>query len=355
MTARAKSGAAGIREIADALGVSIGTVDRALHGRSGVSEGTRERVLAMARQLNYSPNLAARHLKLNRRQRVGVFLPKEIASFYDPVRYGIQAAAKAIAGSVEVAFHEFPRIGEGDLEALQAADWTTYDGVILAPGQTLATKALWQQIGARQRPVVLVTTDAPDSERLASVAVDGVISGSIAAELLSRAVRHEGAAVAVFTGDLRVHDHADKVRGFLDGLGLFGPHLCPLAPVETHDHAKLAYDEARALMREVPGLCGVYCSTANSLPVLQAAREAGLLERMQIITTDLFPELCAELEAGAVLATLEQRPFTQGRRAFELLSSFLSTAEQPERLHRLAPHIVLRSNLPLFLQRLGGA
>lgn len=45
--------AAGIREIAEALGTSIGTVDRALHGRTGVSARTKTRVLRMTEQLGY--------------------------------------------------------------------------------------------------------------------------------------------------------------------------------------------------------------------------------------------------------------------------------------------------------------
>ena len=83
----------GIKEIAVALGVSIGTVDRALHNRSGVNEKTRSRVLAKAKELAYRPNLAARNLKLNRRLRIGVFLPRQIASYFDLLRKGIQASA----------------------------------------------------------------------------------------------------------------------------------------------------------------------------------------------------------------------------------------------------------------------
>ena len=39
---------AGIKDIAQALGVSIGTVDRALHGRPGINPSTQKRVLKMA-------------------------------------------------------------------------------------------------------------------------------------------------------------------------------------------------------------------------------------------------------------------------------------------------------------------
>jgi DNA-binding LacI/PurR family transcriptional regulator len=49
-------------DLARLCGVSQGTVDRALHGRPGISAATRERVLAMAREHGYRPNPAAREL-----------------------------------------------------------------------------------------------------------------------------------------------------------------------------------------------------------------------------------------------------------------------------------------------------
>ena len=42
--------ARGIHLIAEIAGVSIGTVDRALHGRGGIKEATRERILEIARR-----------------------------------------------------------------------------------------------------------------------------------------------------------------------------------------------------------------------------------------------------------------------------------------------------------------
>ena len=51
---------AGVKDIADALGLSIGTVDRALHNRPGINALTRQRVLSMAETIGYRPNLAAR-------------------------------------------------------------------------------------------------------------------------------------------------------------------------------------------------------------------------------------------------------------------------------------------------------
>ena len=88
----------GIKEIARALGISIGTVDRVLHNRPGVSLKTKARVLDMAEQIGYKPNLAAVALKLNRRIEIAVVLPKQISHFFDPLRAGIRAAADATVG-----------------------------------------------------------------------------------------------------------------------------------------------------------------------------------------------------------------------------------------------------------------
>src|SRR5271169_5904249 len=74
----------GIHRIAEMANVSIGTVDRALHGRSGIKEATRKRILQIAQQIGYSPNLAARALSVAKsRVRIGVCIPKEIHFFYD--------------------------------------------------------------------------------------------------------------------------------------------------------------------------------------------------------------------------------------------------------------------------------
>ncbi len=52
-----------LKDIATLSGVSLGTVDRVIHNRGQVAEKTRERVLQVAKELNYTPNIMARALK----------------------------------------------------------------------------------------------------------------------------------------------------------------------------------------------------------------------------------------------------------------------------------------------------
>lgn len=349
MKEQSSAGRPGIKQIADALGISIGSVDRAIHGRPGVSPKTRDRVLKLAEKLNYRPNLAARNLKLNRHIRIGVFLPQQIASFFDPMRAGIRSASSENTNaSIEVQFFSFPRLGEGDLKCMIQHQWHQFDGVILAPGSPAQVSEITGTLPQDSVPMVFVATDAARTPRLSSVAIEPAISGGIAAELLGQILRENRTVIAI-TGDLSIQDHSEKLQGFAAGLALHAPHLTLLPAIESHESQQDARRATRELLKRHPDLGGMYINTANSIPVLKAIEESGRLGRIRIIATDLFPELATYIEAGHVFASLNQRPFTQGRMAFELLSRYLIGGIAPKRRIRLAPHIVLRSNLGLLM------
>src|ERR1019366_8431225 len=109
-------------DIAQALGVSTGTVHRALHNHHGVSPVSKARVQQMAKTLHYRPNLAARYLSSKRNLRISVNTLQGTTSFWDEVRAGIGAEARALVmENVEIEYRTYPRLGEGEEEAFEAA------------------------------------------------------------------------------------------------------------------------------------------------------------------------------------------------------------------------------------------
>ena len=66
-----------IKDIAKMADVSVGTVDRVIHGRSGVSESSRKRVEEILKQLDYQPNMYASALASE--QEVRICLPAATA------------------------------------------------------------------------------------------------------------------------------------------------------------------------------------------------------------------------------------------------------------------------------------
>jgi LacI family transcriptional regulator len=350
--ARKRTKPPGIREIAQTLGVSIGTVDRALHDRPGINQSTRARVLELAGTLGYRPNLAARFLSSRKQLRVGVCLPRQIASFFDLVRDGIQDGAHAFESSgVRVVYKSYPRLGQGETEALAEALDDHIDGLVIAPGRPEGLAPLMRKAVERGIPVVCVNTDAPGIEHLATVSVDSATSGALVGELMGRFLGGEGRVVVV-TGQLSTVDHLQKLDGFRKELGDTWPRVGIAAVVEAHDDEAEAYEKCRQVLASTPDVAGVYVSTANSIPVLKALDDQGLGGDITIVTTDLFPALARLIESGKVAATIYQRPWAQGQIAFQAIYRFLVQGVTPPPVNRLSPHVVMRSNLKLFLDRM---
>ena len=341
-----------LRDIAQSLGTSIGTVHRALHDNPGVSAATKARVLQVARNLGYRPNLAARYLSSKKTLRISVNTPQGTTSFWDEVRSGIRDEAESILlENVEVEFRTCPTLGEGEEEALEAAIRDQVDGIIIFPSSPQKLRAAIRRATRANIPVVCVATDAPQSGRLGVVGIDTLASGSIAADLMGRFLNGKEGSIALTVFDMDITEHSEQYSAFQATLETFYPNLQTLKPVEDHDIEKEAYRKCRRLFEERSDLAGVYVTTEASIPVLKAAQDAKLLDRLTIITTDLFPDLVPYIRSSAVIATIYQRPHAQGELALRMLHEFL--AEGGRRSHQvaLAPHLVMRGNLDFFLRR----
>ena len=305
----------------------------------------------MAQAMGYKPNLAARYLKSQKQLRIAVHLPAEIAFFFDAIRQGIAEAAAPFEPAVRIDFAAYPRLGEGDVGLFEHALSDGTGGIIICPGMPATLKPLIRKASRHNIPVVCVATDAPGTERLAAISACPSTSGAVAGELLCRTVRSSG-AFGLVTGSLQTGDHADKVEGFRSIIRALDPKREIAAIIETHDDPGTAYSRTSGLLRDRSDLCGVYVGTANSLPVLQAIEESGCGGRIAVITTDLFPALIPFIRSGRVLATIDQRPQTQGRLALQALYQFLLDGRCPAPTIKVAPHIVMMSNLDLLAERL---
>jgi LacI family repressor for deo operon, udp, cdd, tsx, nupC, and nupG len=83
-----------IKDIAERAGVSVATVSRALSGSSLVTDETRQRINALARELNYRPNVSARNLRTRRSMSVLLVVRDVGNPFYLEIRRGGEATAR---------------------------------------------------------------------------------------------------------------------------------------------------------------------------------------------------------------------------------------------------------------------
>ncbi|MFI6322433.1 LacI family DNA-binding transcriptional regulator [Nonomuraea sp. NPDC050556] len=83
-----------IKDVAEAAGVGVATVSRVLSGGSA-SAATRERVLAVAAQLDYRPSALGRNLRQRRTGGIGLLVPDLTDTFYGQLAEGVLACARS--------------------------------------------------------------------------------------------------------------------------------------------------------------------------------------------------------------------------------------------------------------------
>ncbi len=146
-----------IKDIAKMADVSVGTVDRVIHGRSGVSEASRKRVEEILKQLDYQPNMYASALASNKKYAFSCLLPQhEEGEYWTAVEAGIHDALIAYSDfniSVDLSYydpfdyHSFVNVAQGILE--QAPD-----GVMFAPTVPQHTKSFTEELNRRSTPYI---------------------------------------------------------------------------------------------------------------------------------------------------------------------------------------------------------
>jgi len=329
---------AGIREIAACLGVSIGTVDRALHDRRGISRGTRTRVLEAARVLGYRPNLAARALKSRRSvTRIGVRLASAADPFAEEVRRGVLDAARmfqaAGAGVVDL-----PGRGAGDGAAHSEVP-SDLDGLIVVAGPGSEPCDAVDAEG-RRIPHVLVGASAIGAPgALSTVCVEAATVGGVAAELLGRALSG-GGQVLVATGPACGPEAEETLDAFTERLAAWWPSIAVVQAAGG--------EGGRIESSNVPGVPGVFVAGRDPEEIAAALGETGPDGRVTIVAAELTTALGILIAGGQVAAAIDRRPFQQGEVAFNTLYRFLAGHLTPPPRVRLAPQIVMRANLGLF-------
>ncbi len=167
-----------IKEIAKKAGVSAGTVDRVLHNRGEVAEATRDLVLKIAKEGNYSTNVFARNLKLNKVYNLAVILPKD-NEYWKNQSEGIEEAAEEYASlGMQLSFYTFDRQDKDSfLTQSNIALNSSPDGVILAPLLQREATQICESLQQADIPFIFVDSNLDNIKPLAFIGQDSRQSG----------------------------------------------------------------------------------------------------------------------------------------------------------------------------------
>lgn len=83
-----------IKDIARVANVSIATVSMALNDKDCITKKTKDKVLKVARELNYTPSIAAKTLKTNRTNTISLLIGDIANPFFPELIKGVEKSAR---------------------------------------------------------------------------------------------------------------------------------------------------------------------------------------------------------------------------------------------------------------------
>jgi DNA-binding LacI/PurR family transcriptional regulator len=168
-----------IKDIARQAGVSHTTVSRALHNSPLLSEETIQRIQVIANELGYHPSFAARSLKTNRSQALGVIVSHIADPFFSEILQGIDDVAQANGYSLFIAAAQHDP--QRECAIVQSMRDHSVDGVILCSPQHPIEKS--QPLQSFQIPIVAINNQS-DEDYSYSIYHDDVDGGRQACDYL---------------------------------------------------------------------------------------------------------------------------------------------------------------------------
>jgi LacI family transcriptional regulator len=169
-----------LADIARELDVSKMTVSRAINNHPSINPETRERVLAVARRMNYQPNQHARALVTNRSYLIGIVVPDLMNLYFAEVARAIESIARPAGFQLVICSTDEDATREiGEVEALLHRTDGLIISSVLPPTEAKAYRKMIQE-GAK---IVLVDRTMGNLNSPA-VATDNVKVGALATEHL---------------------------------------------------------------------------------------------------------------------------------------------------------------------------
>jgi LacI family transcriptional regulator len=248
-----------IREIAAQSGLSTATVDRVLHGRSGVRESTVHEVEQAIADLDRQQS----QLRLGGRTFMIDVVVQAPPRFSAAVKVALEAELPALHPAViRCRFHFLDSPAVGDLTAvLERVGRVKSHGVILkAPDQPEVVAA----VAKLSVPVVTLVTDLPTSKRAAYVGIDNRAAGATAAYLVEQWLAERAADVLVVRGHGSFRGEDEREMGFRAELraGLAGRRIVEV--VDEEDRADAVNVGIREMLAENPAVRAVYSLYAGA-------------------------------------------------------------------------------------------
>lgn len=305
-----------IKDIAKELGVSVSTVSRALNNHPDISKETKEEVLRVIKQLNYTPNAVARSMIHRKTYTIGLMLPDITDPFLSSMAHGVEDVLSDSGYSI--IYGNMSRRPDKEKRFLNSVVERKMDGIIVTPDfMDEETIDLLQRL---KIPVVFLRRRPPAELDFPFVDVDHYKGSCDAIHYLislgHREIGFIGMPEFSFTGQ-------ERYRGYVDTLQHYGIAPNPIGVAFEGRTTAHGYQGMEKLAAQYEGMTAVFAANDMlGIGILEwlAVHEKQVPEQMSVIGFDNLE--FADLH-WIKLTTVAQPRMEMGKKAANLLMNMI--------------------------------
>lgn len=343
----------GVKEIARRANVSIGTVDRVIHNRSGVSEKTKKIIQEIIKELDYQPNIMARRLASKKVLNFAVLIPavSQETEFWAAPLLGIEQAESEIKQyGIKIEKYFFDLNDKQSFVSLYKKILKSdIDGVLLAPSFIDESLAFTKECHRLQIPYVLINSDIPHQDSLCYIGPELFHSGYLSAHLANYAINENGKVLIVnISKEIDNYHHLlRKEEGFR---AYFGDHLKKLTIVKD-DIRQTDYASVAARLKELlaanPDAEAIFVTNSRVVSVARYLQEADQ-KKLLLIGYDYLKDNVEYLKSGLIDFLICQKPQEQGYKGIMALYQHLVLKVDVEKNYFMPIDIITKENYKFY-------
>ncbi|MEG0795585.1 MAG: LacI family DNA-binding transcriptional regulator [Odoribacter sp.] len=303
-----------IKDLAEILKISVSTVSRALKDNPEISQQTRQKVQALAKEMGYKPNPIAVALKTHKSNTIGIVVPQIVNTFFANVVKKIEEIADKYGYNVLVSSsNESFEKEKKNIDILLA---NRCDGIILSIAKTTTSYEHIKEIQNMDVPLVLFDRTTKELDVSKVVADDADAAFKVVQHLI-----HGGAKkIAILTGPEQLSIGKNRMKGYMKAMTQNKLEINAEYVVRCEDFSVKAAKEATLHLLNMKNIPDAIFGINDDMAIgaIEAIKERGLMIPQEVAVFGFSNSKRSRYMTPSV-STINQFPEKIGETAAELL------------------------------------
>lgn len=322
-------------DVAKLANVSTATVSRVLRNPETVKENTRKKVLNVIEQLNYQPNILARHFRRNETNTILVMVPNILNTVFTGIIEGIES--EAARNGYRVLLGNTNKSVENEYGLIDLLKQKQTDGMILFSAR-MDPKTLVNL--SEEYPIVL-TTAYIDGLKVPTVSIDNISSSRNAVEHL---IKLGHTRIAHISGPLEFSGSRDRYKGYQQALLQNDFKIDSMLVQEGDFTLESGYNlMLKFIAMEHPPTAVFTANDEMAMGVVKAAKDHGLKVPEDLAVVG-FDNISFSAIFEPALTTIAQPLFKMGQVSMQLLLQQIQGVQVSKIQHILESELIIRDS-----------